>query len=530
MKSPGPGLLAGLLAAALACAGCGGDGARIAAGDPGDRPRLVVVGVDGAEWGVIRKLWGEGKLPNLKALAERGVSSPLATDYGSSPVIWSSIATGMKPERHGITGFVVPSAKGDVPVSSTVRRVPAIWNMLTTAQRRVAVIGWWASWPAEPVNGVVVSDRALLDLPGRVSPAGELPELETEIAQAEAEPTWFQGSDIATRRDEIAARYGVKLAPVGYDLLLVYFRSVDIACHNYWKYYEPDSFPDVPPGEVAAFKDVIPAAYESMDAALGGIVRAAGPKVNVVVLSDHGFEALDREKVKVVLDLDRVLEAMGYLTRGSEGIDFARTQVYSYSVADHQQSKLVRFALAGREEGGAVAAADRDAVRARLTRELHAVRYSSGAPAFEVRDARRKEAERGGDFVVEILPEGATETLLFDGNPVAGIVEKITIVSGGHDPHRAGIFVAAGPDVDTGADLHGIGIHDMAPTFLAALGLPVAEDFDGRAWTELFTPGFRARHPIREIASWGGAEPGEATASEADPELLDELRGLGYIE
>ena len=36
--------------------------------------------------------------------------------------------------------------------------------------KRVAVIGWWASWPAEEVNGVIISDRAVHDIDDRVSP------------------------------------------------------------------------------------------------------------------------------------------------------------------------------------------------------------------------------------------------------------------------------------------------------------------------------------------------------------------------
>ena len=137
-----------------------------APGPPGRRPPLIVIGIDGGEWKVIHRLWAEGKLPHLKRISEQGVATTLHTAYNSSPVIWTTIATGVAPEVHGITDFVVPTPRGDVPVSSAVRKVPALWNMLSRAGRRVAVLGWWASWPAEKVDGVVLSDRALLDLDG----------------------------------------------------------------------------------------------------------------------------------------------------------------------------------------------------------------------------------------------------------------------------------------------------------------------------------------------------------------------------
>jgi predicted AlkP superfamily pyrophosphatase or phosphodiesterase len=106
------------------------------------RPPLIVIGIDGGEWKVIHRLWAAGKLPNLKRISEQGVATTLRTAYNSSPVIWTTIATGATPEVHGITDFVVPTPRGDVPVSSAVRKVPALWNMLSRAGRRVAVLGW----------------------------------------------------------------------------------------------------------------------------------------------------------------------------------------------------------------------------------------------------------------------------------------------------------------------------------------------------------------------------------------------------
>jgi len=119
------------------------------------RHPVVVVGVDGADWRLIERLWAEGRLPNLRSIADRGVSAPIETFHKESPVIWTSIATGVYPEIHGITGFAVRTEQGDRPVTSTVRKVPAIWNMASATGLRVAVLGWWGTWPAEEINGVV---------------------------------------------------------------------------------------------------------------------------------------------------------------------------------------------------------------------------------------------------------------------------------------------------------------------------------------------------------------------------------------
>ena len=120
------------------------------AAPPSGNP-LLLIGMDGGEWSVIEDMWSQGKMQNFKKLVDGGLSAPLKTKYGQSPVIWTTIATGHNPEVHGITGFVVATEDGDVPVSSDMRKVPAIWNITSTAGLKTHVVGWWGSWPAEPV-------------------------------------------------------------------------------------------------------------------------------------------------------------------------------------------------------------------------------------------------------------------------------------------------------------------------------------------------------------------------------------------
>jgi len=117
---------------------------------------FILFGVDGADWEVIEWMWEQDRLPHLKRLADRGVAAPLETFHHASPVIWTTVATGVMPDVHGITEFVVPTIKGDQPVSSSLRQVPALWNMVTATGGRVAVLGWWASWPVEEVNGTII--------------------------------------------------------------------------------------------------------------------------------------------------------------------------------------------------------------------------------------------------------------------------------------------------------------------------------------------------------------------------------------
>lgn len=509
-----------------------GVGACARRGEPPTRPRpLILVGIDGGEWRVIERLWARGELPHLRRLAERGVRATLRTAYNSSPVIWTTIATGVTPLEHGITDFVVPTPRGDVPISSTVRKVPALWNMATRHGRRVAVLGWWGSWPAETIaRGVVISDRALLELPGRVSPAAYLPRFLTSVREAEATPSLFRLDEEAQRRDRVMAHLGRELADEGFDLLLLYFRSPDVVSHADWRYFEPERFPEVDPRELAARHDRIPSIYRAFDEALGRVLAAAPRDSNVLVVSDHGFHAARaEEETRVVLDLDFVLERLGFLVRQDGAVDFARSRVYTYASPDFRRARFLRFALAGREPGGSVRPDEREAVRGEVERALAGVTYAGGEPVFFVRPARRRETAQGADFVAGVSPRGATEVLRVAGRPLRGAVREIARISGTHTRSTHGILLAAGPDVDPGAKLDGIRIHDVAPTVLYGLGLPVARDFAGKPWRELFTLAFRERHPLQEIPTWGKRRASGPTSSAADEALVEELRALGYL-
>jgi predicted AlkP superfamily phosphohydrolase/phosphomutase len=488
---------------------------------------ILVIGIDGGEWKVINRLWSEGKLPNLKALAGRGVTATLHTAYNSSPVIWTTIATGVVPEVHGITDFVVATPQGDVPISSDVRKVPALWNMLSRAGRRVAVLGWWGSWPAEEVNGVVYSDRALLDLPARVSPPSMLPRFLTELREADADPGLFgEGEE---RRDRVMARAAAHRAGEGYDLVLLYFRSTDIVSHYNWKFFEPDKFEDVDPRELAAKHGEVPRIYEAVDQEIGRILAAAPRSTNVLVVSDHGFHAAPREDIKAQVNMDAILERLGYLTHRGGAVDFSHTLLYTFATPDFQRTKDLRFALAGREVGGRVRPEERDRIRERFEADLNTVTNDRGEPVFTVREAHPRRGEEG-DLTVVVHLASVTPVLRVAGQPFPPAVRSLTRISGTHTPSTHGILLAAGPDIDPKADLSGIRVHDLAPTILYGLGLPVAEDFAGQPRTELFNADFRRAHPLRTIQSWGTRpKGGAARPSRADGDLLNELRALGYI-
>lgn len=496
---------------------------------------VIVIGVDGGEWSVVRALWKEGRLPNLRRLAERGVTADLETAYGISPVIWTTIATGREPRDHGVTDFVVSGPSGNVPVSSSVRRVPALWNLMGFVGRRVAVLGWYVTWPAEAVEGVMITDNVMrTELEDRVHPAELGPRIDALLDEIRAlpdeaiHPFGVALTDRRATRDLLVERLAPEMAAEGYDLLLVYFRAIDHLSHFHWKYWQPGAFEGIDAEELAERRDWIPAGYERFDAAVGEILATA-PDANVLVVSDHGFHAVP-ERYRIYLDVDTLLHHLGYLERNEQGVDLEATRAYSYGTARSSQTQTVQLKLAAGEiptdtpPGGRGAALK--SLRERFVGDMLSVSYEGGDPVFSV----RAPDERPGIVKLDVRQHGFSPVVVANGRRLTDVISGFESINGGHVPDKAGLFIAAGPDILAGSDATGISIFDMTPTVLYALGLPVAEDFAGAARLDIFRPAFRRAHPLRTIETWGRAREGVTRESEADAEILEELRSLGYLQ
>src|ERR1700722_13619278 len=120
--------------------------------------KILLIGWDAADWEMIDPLLQGGQMPALAQLIKGGLRGNIATlQPVLSPMLWTSIATGKRAIKHGISGFVepLPDGTGIVPVRSTSRKCKAIWNILTQNELKSNIVGWFASSPAEPINGVV---------------------------------------------------------------------------------------------------------------------------------------------------------------------------------------------------------------------------------------------------------------------------------------------------------------------------------------------------------------------------------------
>lgn len=108
-------------------------------------PGIFVLGVDGMDPEILARMMGEGKLPNLKKLAEEGSFQPLGTTTPpQSPVAWSTFVTGTDPGGHGIFDFVHRDPKTYFPTSSATAPVHDVGSA-------VELFGWYLPMGGEEV-------------------------------------------------------------------------------------------------------------------------------------------------------------------------------------------------------------------------------------------------------------------------------------------------------------------------------------------------------------------------------------------
>jgi Tfp pilus assembly protein PilF/predicted AlkP superfamily pyrophosphatase or phosphodiesterase len=291
--------------------------------------KVLVVGWDGADWLMIRPLLEQGRLPNLARLIARGVSGELRSEVPLlSPLVWTTIATGKPVVEHGIADFLVrdPASGQLVPISSASRRVHALWTLLPAFDLTTDVVAWWATWPAEPVNGTVVTDRVAYQLFGyeggesaegkvyppeawdwvkkRLVPAEEITCDEVrrfvDVPCEEIERRWQSLPPERRQEDKVNhlrkilattrsyQAIGLELLRDQADLTLLYYEGTDTVGHLFARYLPP-RLPDVGADDVRRFGRALPEFYVYADQLLGQVLAAADPETTVMLMSDHGF-------------------------------------------------------------------------------------------------------------------------------------------------------------------------------------------------------------------------------------------------
>lgn len=283
--------------------------------------KVLLLGWDAADWKIIQPLIDAGLMPNLERLVSAGVMGKLLSLQPMlSPMLWNSIATGKRAEKHGVHGFVEPDPLGGIrPVTSTSRRCKALWNILTQSGLRTHVLGWFASHPAEPINGVCVTNQ--FGLCRGISPKGPWPvapetiyperlieplkelrvppwtisvqDMQLFIPKAEKidqnvdQRLWIAACMLAECVNMHAAATWV-MENESWDFMAICDTSIDHFCHQFM-YYHPPRMNHIPERDFELYKDAVNGCYRFHDMLLGRLLELAGDETTVLLCSDHGY-------------------------------------------------------------------------------------------------------------------------------------------------------------------------------------------------------------------------------------------------
>jgi len=437
--------------------------------------RVLLIGLDGATWDIIKPLQKEGKLPNITELTQKGssgmllsypaINMPFANSASRgmrSPQVWESIATSKKPMKHGIWDFkvtLIPGIKDPLPfqspfqlksistkhISSNMARKKRIWEILSNLARPSFIVGWLNTWPATHIpKGIIISDYFPLGARNSVYPLSILKEIEkfrykaVDIERKEfdqfmnfdfnedykklsSESLSYQENRIVEvfRNDyardkswqDLSIYLWQKYKPA---FMAVRYNFPDSAQHNFWKYMEPRHFPDVKEEEVHKFGHLLHQVYIMLDFYLGEYIKTADENTIIIIISDHGFGPWIEEKLKFL-------------------------------------------------------------------------------PQFP-----------GKSF-----------------HPT---------YSGNH--RKEGIIIISGKGAKKNHRINEAAIFDITPTILWLMKLPVARDMVGRSLMDSFTDQFRKERPLSYIESYGmrKTKDRQPIISEVEKEIEERLKALGYIK
>ena len=261
-------------------------------------------------------------MPNLSRLIDGGVMGNLATLHPVvSPMLWTSIATGKLADKHGIDGFTERDPRGGARfVTSTSRRAKALWNIFQQALGwRCNAVSWWASYPAEPLDGATVANVFFQSKrkgkewqvpPHAVHPPELVPELLplllniNEIDQSVVLPFIPRAAEIDQKEDQRLETFAKLLSECcsvqavttelmergPWDFTAVYFDTIDHFAHGFMPFHPP-RMENVPEREFGIYQGVMSGVYQFHDLMLGRLVELAGPDTTIVLCSDHGFQS-----------------------------------------------------------------------------------------------------------------------------------------------------------------------------------------------------------------------------------------------
>jgi len=529
--------------------------------------KTVIIGVDAATWRMITPLIERGELLNIRELMNKGSYGALrSTIPPTTPLAWTSIATGVNPGKHGIYDFVAQDRRTYrvTPIDYSYLTRPAIWDIFNAYGQRVGVVNFPMAFPPPKVESFFISGLA--------------PEYEDYAYPPQL------NQYLRSQRYRIYPRFGPRGGAKQYfnevrslmnsqcdvtvdlmkhwnwEIFIVVFQGLDWVQHYFWN-IDVDG------------KNAVETFYCYIDDAIGRLLLEAHDDWNIFILSDHGFR-----EIKAEIHLNNLLEKWGYLKRTKASDKLAqkirgyvvrtgwklrakmplllkqwverhipeevrsnlrmlqKEQLRLHQMIDWDQTRAFSFGYMGRiyihTKGkypqGTVGTDEYEKLREEIIAQLRSLRDpETGDPV--VGEVFRKEEIYIGDQL-----ENAPDIIFTPSDFAYAVYGDFGDAWFCHlrdrvaDHDMEGILIMKGKDISRGVNLNAE-VVDIAPTLLYLHGLPVLEDMDGRVLQEAFTKELTKKREVKTIKEVPIRSSEERLGEKAQEEIEKRLRELGYL-
>ncbi len=539
-----------------------------------DRPKVIVVGLDGTRLETLEYLSEQGYMPNVRRVLENGTSGCLRSILPpySAPA-WVTMTTGSNPGKHGIYDFYLPDPETGrrVPVNSTQVAARTLWDLLGDAGHLVGVVNVPITYPPQPVNGSLISDFL-------VTPEGQTDYAYPQQVRDEIQGQWPHFHPAPFRAPsrtlsfvqevidwtETAEQVCLWLAqnhPAAF--LMNVFQATDVIQHYFFDFLQPARLADKSDPIVAALLHL----FGRLDSFVGTRLQMMDGQTALLLVSDHGFTALKRgfylnrwlmEQGWLVLrrrrlqqrlfaklglsqrgllrrlqrlDVLRLADWLPLATRRQMGmrldqamggeIDWQRTRAYAGTIS----SQAIYVGEAGQSE-------EEELIQELVATLGEVCDPDTGRRVFA--GIYRRDQLYSGPYLhsaPHLVHEPAPGFMVDDKLSVRSAFGDVLSSAGTGQHHPDGFYALFGPGrIASGRRLDAT-IIDIAPTILHLMGEPVPRSMDGRVLNGAFEPDDLAAVPIRySDTSHLLPDRQQDIYSQEDMEVISKrLRDLGYL-
>jgi len=334
--------------------------------------RTCAIGLDGVPYSLVLELAERGIMPSLAGLLKSGHLHRMKASLPEiSAVSWTDFMTGTDSGTHGIFGFT------DLKPGSYALRFPnfldvkseTLWDVLGKKEKRSIILNQPSTYPARPLNGVLVSGFVALDLAKAVYPPAQKAALDRMGYQIDIdtmksrEDHEFFWADLGRTMDglERALDHFWKDDWDNFEFVIT---GTDRLHHFLWNAYADEKH-----RYHGRFLDY----YRRVDAILGKLVlsyrRLTGGDGGLYLLSDHGFCQIEQE-----VYLNAWLQAEGYLRFDGDAPQGLES-IAEGSVAFALDPNRIYLNLKGRFPKGTVDESNRETCLAEISQKLAALEF-----------------------------------------------------------------------------------------------------------------------------------------------------------